>query len=224
MPTACCTPLRYSSGFVKIEPRVLTKGSRTRLRQQEQPQSYISNPSLPQSCGDRRPRSRQQHPDRAPPLIDRAQLRFIRKDTNRSKVPQKKTADASHTQHSFKGGGTTDCYQARPPQLALEGVEEHEVFVQPQEGRVQPVKRPANLVQPLLLGVVGQTGSGIVNEELLWTTPHRQGGFERGSTRLRTTTNLTRRGAPNQVRVAEHGGSCRLSSALQVHEMGHVSY
>lgn len=62
----------------------------------------------------------------------------------------------------------------------LEGVEEHEVFVQAQEGGVQPVKRSANLVQPLLLGVVGQTGSGIVNEELLWTIPQRQGGFGRG--------------------------------------------
>lgn len=58
--------------------------------------------------------------------------------------------------------------------IRLEGVEEHEVFVQAQESRVQPVERPAHLVEPLSLGVVRQPSRRIVNEKLLQQSPKEE--------------------------------------------------
>lgn len=66
------------------------------------------------------------------------------------------------------------CPDAREPvnhngytRTKLEGVEKHEVFVQTQESRVQSIERPADLVQPFSLCLVGQACRRIVNEQFL---------------------------------------------------------
>lgn len=88
----------------------------------------------------------------------------------------------------------------------LEGVEEHEVFVQAQESRVQPVERPPHLVQPLFLGVVGQPGRGVVDEELLRYDTRERGTANGGQT------------APNP-RGGKHGKISRMTRGTHTHRV-----